>query len=239
MNNEANRPKETDTTAKIVILGMISVVVIGVCALFILAFSWLRSNEGLLSRVLASPTPVQRATATPAPGRTPRPNLTATQEAWVKPAQSPLLASAEEAVEAMQAGTRYLEEFATVIPELPEINQPGDIYTFEIELPESVPLVWSYGWCTTTTEILEENFSHIRLAFLMNETSVPFDHFVTAEFEQPDGSVCRQYAVLVSSWPAGRHLLETYVTFRQDIHDGWNLYPAGTHVFKYFVTVQP
>ena len=62
-------------------------------------------------------------------------------------------------------------------------------------------------------------------------------HFAIVETPYEDGSYCREYVGLVDTWPDGQHQLETRVTFTQDIHDGWNLYPAGTHTFKYFVYV--
>ena len=122
---------------------------------------------------------------------------------------------------------------------MPDINQPGDIYIFEIQLTKSEPLVWSYGWCTTTQEILEENFAHIQLEFTLNETMVPLGNFTIVESQREDGSPCREYAALVNEWTEGQHQLESRITFTQDIDDGWNVYPAGTHTFKYIVTIQP
>ena len=241
MNDQTNlNPiEENDPQKRTVILTMVGVVGIGICALFLIAFLWFRPDEtSLFAKYFPSPTPTVRPTSTRAPTRTPAPNLTATQLAWVRPIQPPALGSAEEAKTALDSNVSYLEDLSSVFPDTPEINQPGDVYIFEINLEKSEPLLWSYGWCTTTQEILEENFTHIHLVFTINETPAPISQFVVTESPREDGSPCRTYSALITRWTQGQHHIETRVTFTQAIDDGWNIYPAGTHTFKYIVTAE-
>ena len=232
--------EESDQKKRILIFTMVGVVIVGICALFFMAFFWFRPGQpSALSQIFTSPTPTRRPTRTPAPNETPRPDLTATQLAWVKPSESPSLASTAAANAAFAGGAVYLENYASVVPEMPDINQPGDLYLYEIPLPGSgeFPVAWTYGWCASQKEILEDNFKSIQLDFTINEVSQPLDQFVIIETPHDDGSYCREYATLVNHWPKGVHHLETHVTFTQDVHDGWNLYPAGTHTYKYIVSV--
>lgn len=235
----ASRVQEINPTSQTTIMAMTGVVVVGVCALFFIASQWLVPNaSSLIGEFFSSPTPTRVPTSTPAPTRTPLPNLTATQQAWVKPAQSPSLGSAEEARSAADAGVNTLEAFSFVSPDTPEINQPNDVYVYEIQLSESTPLLWNYSWCTTTQAILEENFSHIRLEFLINGSTVSTGSIVVTEYERSsDGGKCRENTALIVDWPAGTHQLESRITFTQAIDDGWDVYPAGTHIYKYIVTV--
>ncbi|HEU0295268.1 MAG TPA: hypothetical protein VFR47_21185 [Anaerolineales bacterium] len=240
-NSESTSIEEADQKRRNMTMIMAGVVILGACVLFFLAFLWLRPGRfPLLAEVLATPTATRRPTRTPEPNLTPRPDLTATEQAWVKPAESPSLASVEEANAAFGSGAVYLETFASAKPEIPEIVQPGDLFLYDVQLPGSgqFPAAWSYGWCASQKAILEENFKSIQLEFIMNDTSVPLDHFVVLDDENSDGSACREYAALVTTWPEGQHHLETRVTFTQDVHDGWNLFPAGTHILKYIVTVE-
>ena len=233
--------EESDRQGRSLTIAMIGVVVLGACALVVMAFLWLRPGQlPFLSQVFASPTTTPRPTRTPEPNLTPQPNLTATQLAWVKPAESPSVASADEANATFNTGAAYLESFATTRPEIPEIVRPGDMFFYDVQLPGSgeFPVVWSYGWCASLEEILEDNFNDIQLEFIMNETPVPTDNFVVINNVNSDGSACREHAALLTTWPTGEHHLETRVTFTQDVHDGWNLYPAGTHIMKYIVTVE-
>lgn len=233
--------EEGDRQSRSLTMAMIGVVVLGACALVVMAFLWLRPGQfPLLADIFASPTATRRPTRTPEPNQTPRPDLTATQLAWVKPAESPSLAEAEEANAAFNSGAVYLETFATTKPEIPEVVQPGDMFFYDVQLPGSneFPVVWSYGWCASLEQILADNFNDIQLDFIMNESPVPLDNFVVVNTVNNDGSACREHAALVTNWPTGQHHLETRVTFTQDVHDGWNLYPAGTHIIKYIVTVE-
>lgn len=219
---------------------MSGVVVVGLCGLvFIVSQLFRPVSSSLIAEYFPSPTPTAISTETPASTRTPVPNLTATQQAWVRPAQSPSLGSVEEARAAADAGTNTLESFAYIYPDTPEINQPGDVYVYEIQLTESTPLVWLYGWCTTTQTVLEENFSQIRLEFTINGSPASPGSFAVSEYERSDGGKCREHTALIVDWPAGTHQLETRITFTQALNDGWDLYPAGTHTYKYVVVVQP
>ena len=242
-DNAMTSIEEEDQKRRNMTMLMAGVVILGACALFFMAFLWLRPGQfPLFADIFPSPTATRRPTRTPEPELTPRPNLTATEQAWVRPAESPSLASMEEANQAFRtgAGAVYLETFASIQPEIPEITRPGDVFLYDIQLPGSgkFPLAWSYGWCASQKAILDDNFRHIQLEFMMNGSPVTLDHFVVTDKDNSDGSACRDYSALVTNWPLGQHHLESHITFTEDIHDGWNLFPAGTHVFKYIVTVE-
>lgn len=89
------------------------------------------------------------------------------------------------------------------------------------------PSIWSYGWCTTTLEILEDNFAHIQIEFTVNESPVPSANIAVIETSREDGSPCREFVALAETWTPGQHHLEIRVAFTQDIHDGWDLSPPG------------
>ena len=240
MNTDPNLTplEEADAKKRTLILAMSGVIVVSLCVLFTLAFLWFQPDQnGLLAKYFPSPTPTRRPANTPVPTRTLVPDLTATQSAWTKPNQSPTLGTAEEAQNAFEAGMLYLESFAVEVPDTPEINQPGDIYIYRIQLEQPEPLVWTYGWCTTTSAILEENFTHMQVEFIINEAPAAPDHFFIQDEIGDDGSACREYTTTLNNWPSGQHQLEVRVTFTSPTDDGWNIYPTGTHTFKYMVNV--
>lgn len=238
--NTAARGREIGASNQTTIIAMSGVVVVGLCGLvFIVSQLFRPLSSSLIAEYFPSPTLTAIPTETPAPTRTPPPNLTATQQAWARPAQSPSLGSVEEARAAADAGVDTLESFAYLYPNTPQINQPGDVYVYEIQLTESAPLVWSYGWCTTTQAVLEENFSQIRLEFILNGSPAASGSFAVTDYERSDGGRCREHSALIVDWPAGTHQIESRITFLQAIDDGWDIYPAGTHTYKYVVTLQP
>ena len=157
----------------------------------------------------------------------------------IRSVQVPRIGSTEEAKKALDQNTNDLDNLSSVKPDFSEITQPGDVFTYQIALDRSRPTLWSYAWCTTTQEILDENFEHIKLAFVIGGTTVSMDRIATQDFKRnPDDAYCRQYYVVITQWPRGRHQLEIQVNFTQPINDGWDTYPTGTHYYKYFVTVK-
>jgi hypothetical protein len=240
MNTDPNLAPidETDANKRTMILSMIGIIIIGICALFTLAFFWFQPNQSsLLEKYFPSPTATRRSANTPAPTQIPIPNLTATQQAWTIPSQSPTFGTAEEAQTALDAGMNYLEDLASEIPDTPDINQPGDVYIYNIQLDQSEPVLWSYGWCTTTQDILAANLKQMQIDFIVNDKLAPLDSFLIQDTTRDDGSPCHEYNATIKAWPQGQHQLEVRVTFIKPTNDGWNLYPAGTHTFKYIVTV--
>ena len=240
MNDETNPTpiEEADASKRRIILAMSGIIVLGLCVLFALAFLWFQPNENsLFAKYFPSPTPTRRPTSTPVPSRTPAPNLTATQAAWAKPSQTPELGSKQEAQTGFEGGMNYLETYAVTIPDTPDVTQPGDVYIYEIQIDQPEPLIWWSGWCTTTQAILKENFTHMQIEFVVNEEPVALEHIFIQDNTREDSTACRDYIAVINQWPQGQHQLEVRITFTEPTDDGWNLYPAGTHTFKYIVTV--
>lgn len=114
---------------------------------------------------------------------------------------------------------------------------PGTL-TFTVMIPNAQPIYFSYGWCTTTEEILLQNFEHINVQLSINGDTLGNDVIHPVSFTRPDGLVCLDYGVLATEWPAGEYQVETAASFDQKINDGLADYEAGDYVFQYNVTVE-
>ena len=125
------------------------------------------------------------------------------------------------------AEERYTEE---------DTAGPGTL-TFTVNITEATPTYFNYGWCTTTEEILQQNFEHIRVRLYFNGDELGEDVVHPVTFTRPDGLVCLDFGVLISEWPAGEYQLEAVATFEEKINDGLADYEAGDYVFEYNVTV--
>jgi hypothetical protein len=126
------------------------------------------------------------------------------------------------------AQERYTEE---------DVAKPGTL-TFTVRIPNDQPIYLSYGWCTTTEEILRQNFEHISIKLAINGDELGNDEIHPVSFTRPDGLVCLDYGALATEWPAGEYQVETSATFDQKINDGLADYEAGDYVFQYSVTVE-
>jgi len=160
-------------------------------------------------------------------------------EGEIRSVQYPQFGTGEQARKALDRNIIDLSQLATVRPDFREITQPGDIFTYKINMDASRETLWSYTWCTTTRKILDENFEHIQMQFVIGETAVPGDQLVSHNYTRDNNNgFCREYYTVITDWPRGQHHLDIRVTFTQNLDDGWNVYPAGTHIFEYIVTVK-
>jgi hypothetical protein len=110
--------------------------------------------------------------------------------------------------------------------------------TFTVTIPNDRPIYFSYGWCTTTEEILKQNFEHINIKLSINGDELGDEVIHPISFTRPDGLLCLDYGVLATEWPAGEYQVETAAVFDQQINDGLADFEAGDYIFQYNVTVE-
>jgi hypothetical protein len=152
----------------------------------------------------------------------------------VTPEGPPRIASRPETEAAFQAETPWLEALAR--ESYDTTSRAGETYTYTIVMDHSQDVMWVYNWCTATKEQLTENWDNIRLIFTLDGEAVPLDSFVALEGNFGEQE-CRLYYTLLTDWPRGEHVLTTRVTFATTLDDGFDVYPAGTHVYRYQVYV--
>jgi len=114
---------------------------------------------------------------------------------------------------------------------------PGTL-TFTVKITDGTPTYFNYGWCTTTQEILTQNFEHIVVKLYFNDNVLGSDVVHPITFTRSDGLLCLDFGVLMSEWPAGEYKLKAVATFDQKINDGLADYDAGDYIFEYKVTVE-
>lgn len=117
-----------------------------------------------------------------------------------------------------------------------DFSKPGTL-TFNVKITDDKPTYFSYGWCTTTEEILKQNLEHIKPKLTFNNEDLGSDVVHPLTFTRGDGLVCVDYGVLMSEWPAGQYTLKAAATFDEKINDGLADYEAGDYVLEYNVTV--
>jgi hypothetical protein len=116
-----------------------------------------------------------------------------------------------------------------------ESDQPGTL-TYTIEITDDRPTYFNYGWCTTTEEILLQNFEHIKIGFYFNGRTLGRE-VVHAIPSQVNDMICLNFVTLMSNWPNGEYQLTAVVTFEEKINDGVADFEAGDYIYEYNVTV--
>jgi hypothetical protein len=162
----------------------------------------------------------------PRPVATPRPVET--------PEAGPRIGSVVESEAAMGDLVPWLQELAE--ESYDETSQAGETYLYTVYLETSQDVLWVYGWCASSKELLRQNWENITLEFFLDAEEVPLSRFAMTEVGVSTDE-CRLYYALVTDWPDGEYVLTTEVTFETEIDDGTDIYPAGTHYEIYLVSV--
>ncbi len=118
-----------------------------------------------------------------------------------------------------------------------DLVKPGT-RTFTVKITDEKPTYFGYGWCTTTQEILKQNFEHIKIKLYFNDEVLGSDVVHPLSLTRSDGLVCVDFGVLMSEWTNGKYKLKSVATFDDKINDGIADYAAGDYVFEYNVTVE-
>jgi C-terminal processing protease CtpA/Prc len=153
------------------------------------------------------------------------------------PSGPPTFIGGAEAKKAISDGAKQLEELAREQYGADLLSKPGT-FDYTISLSKSEPLLWAWGWCGSSQEILNDNFKHIALLFTLDGKEIPQENFYKLEYEN-NGQFCRWFVGALKDWPAGEHHLSSNVTFDAPINDGTSDFPAGTQTFNYAVFNKP
>lgn len=139
-------------------------------------------------------------------------------------------------LESLQArGGVYLAALATEQYTDEDTAQPGTL-TYTVEITDDTPTYFNYGWCTTTEEILQQNFEHIKIGLYFNGDALPSDVVHPITYQLSD-MVCLDFVALLSNWPNGEYELRAVATFDEQINDGMADFEAGDYIYEYNVTV--
>lgn len=113
--------------------------------------------------------------------------------------------------------------------------QPGTL-TYTVEITDDRPTYFNYGWCTSTEEILQQNFEHIKIALYFNGEALGSDVVHPITYQLSD-MVCLDFVALLSNWSNGEYQLRAVATFDEQINDGIADFEAGDYIYEYNVTV--
>jgi hypothetical protein len=118
-----------------------------------------------------------------------------------------------------------------------ELAKPGT-FTYTAKIKNDKPTYFNYGWCTTTEEILKQNYQHITVELFFDGKKLGDDVVHILSYTRPDGLICGEFGVLFLKIPAGTYRIEAVATFDEKINDGLSDYDAGEYFYEYHVTVE-
>ena len=110
--------------------------------------------------------------------------------------------------------------------------------TYTVTLSPEDNILWVWGWCAASEDILADNLSKIELEFTLEDEIISPEQFVTFGYPYAEQS-CQVYFASLSEWAVGEHHLKTSATWAEEINDGAIDIPAGSQIFEYTVYVSP
>lgn len=145
---------------------------------------------------------------------------------------------ADVVIETLKAGDFvYLYRLAEEQYTQEDYAKPGTL-TFTVNITDDQPTYFNFGWCTTTEEILQQNYEHIRVGLYFNGEALGRDVVHPVQFTRSDGFICLDFGVLMSDWAPGEYKLTAVAVFDEKINDGAADFEAGDYVYEYNVTVK-
>jgi hypothetical protein len=124
-----------------------------------------------------------------------------------------------------------------LIPNWSAATTPGS-QTWSVTVSPNKPVLVFFGWCTTTAEILDQNYQHITYKLIVDGQQVDVKGLYLWNDQETD-RICQTYVGLIRQWTWTKHTLVTTMTFNQKVNDGWDDYPAGDYTDVYNITVSP
>ena len=103
-------------------------------------------------------------------------------------------------------------------------------------MSKSQKAVWAWWWCTSSPELLIDNYQKLGLKFSLNGVDVPLSQMTEVPLEG-NGYYCKVYAAALDQWPTGEYKLKTEATFKSALNDGFGDYPAVVLTVEYTVYV--
>jgi hypothetical protein len=114
---------------------------------------------------------------------------------------------------------------------------------FTVNSQPDVPIVWHWGWCATTDEILQQNLTQINVIFEADGYVIPKDQLASETYESTDttyqGWKCQDYLTILRDWKPGTYTLKQTINFSSTINDGKVTFEAGSMFREYTVNISP
>ena len=122
-------------------------------------------------------------------------------------------------------------------------NKVNGRLTFTVNSQPDVPIIWRWGWCAVSDEILEQNMAKIDVVFTADGYEIPKDQLANETYESTDttlkGWKCLDTLTVLRDWKPGTYKLMETINFSSSINDGKDTFEAGYMIREYTVNISP
>jgi C-terminal processing protease CtpA/Prc len=156
--------------------------------------------------------------------------------AGVVPSGPPTFDGGIALITELNNGVAFLSDLAREQYSAEEREAPGT-FTFTVVMNRSQDVIAGYFWCTSTNEILADNWAKIEVTFELDGVAIPAAEFNEETVASGSGP-CTALSAKLSDWPAGEHSLIVETTFTAALNDGFADYPAGIYREEFTIYVE-
>lgn len=110
-------------------------------------------------------------------------------------------------------------------------------YSYSCTVPAGKPLVINMGWCTTTQQVLDENWSLMSYTLQIDDVRVDIDRDTAFIGYSSSIGPCYAYRTYVDGLKPGKHNITYSFSMAQPLNDGYDDYQAGTYTVENIITI--
>ena len=122
-------------------------------------------------------------------------------------------------------------------------NKVNGRLTFTVNSQPEVPIIWRWGWCALSDEILEQNMTKIDVVFNADGHAIPKNQLANETYESTDttlkGWKCLDTLTVLRDWKPGTYKLMETISFSAEINDGRDTFKVGNMIREYTVNISP
>ena len=122
-----------------------------------------------------------------------------------------------------------------------ELNKTNNTLIFTITASPDMSVLWRWYWCAANREILDRNMEEIDMRFVVNNQEIPREEFAQLIFKNKDSIfkdwMCFTYETVLRDWKPGIYQLKQTETFKSQINDGRDTFPAGYKTYEYILSI--
>ncbi len=219
-------PKKNNTTTWIIVA--VVAVVLVCCLLVALVIGGIliyRSRAGQVNNI----PPAMPFLNTPNPINTPNP--VSPNGTPAAPGNGPLT------VESFDPTNSTYPALQDLVQNYKGATQPSS-QNWNATVPANQPVVILLGWCTSTTQVLDQNYQQIKWSLTVDGQPVDVSKlFLLNQQVSNPTQVCKSYSGIIRQWTGTTHKIVTTMTVAQKINDGFSDYAPGDYTDVFTVNV--
>lgn len=110
-------------------------------------------------------------------------------------------------------------------------------YSYSCTVPAGKPLVINMGWCTSTQEILDQNWALMSYTLQVDDVKVNIDRDTAFMGYTNSVGFCYAYRTYIDGLKPGSHNITYSFSMSQPLNDGYDDYQAGTYTVENIITI--